>query len=61
MPYKKRLVESRIESSLRAASGAVFLRGVKACGKTETALRFAKSQINLQESTRNRLLAEVSP
>lgn len=60
MPYKKRLVENRIESSLRA-SGAVFLRGVKACGKTETALRFAKSQINLQESTRNRLLAEVSP
>lgn len=60
MPYKKRLVENRIESSLRA-SGAVFLRGVKACGKTATALRFARSQINLQESSRNRLLAEISP
>ena len=60
MHYTKRLVESRIEASLRA-SGAVFLRGVKACGKTETALRFANSQINLQESARNRLLAEVSP
>ena len=60
MSYVKRLVENRIKTAL-SASGAVFLRGAKACGKTETALRFAKSEINLQASTRNRILAEISP
>lgn len=60
MTYVKRLVEKRLEEALDS-SGAVFLRGVKACGKTETALRFVKSDINLQQDPRNRLLAEVSP
>lgn len=60
MAYVTRLVENRIKSALDA-SGAIFLRGTKACGKTETALRFAKSDINLQASARNRLLAEISP
>lgn len=58
--YIKRLVEGRLEVAL-ASSGAVFLKGVKACGKTETALRFANSEINLQASPRNRQLAEISP
>ena len=60
MSYIERIVENRIKEAL-SASGAVFLRGVKACGKTETALRFAKSEINLQASPRNRILAEISP
>ena len=60
MKYVKRLVEHQLKEALNA-SGAVFIRGVKACGKTETALRFAKSDINLQQDPRYRLLAEVSP
>lgn len=60
MKYINRFVERQLEEALNA-SGAVFLRGVKACGKTETALRFAKSDINLQQSQRNKLLAEISP
>ncbi len=60
MKYIKRLIESQLKNYLES-SGAVFLRGVKASGKTETALRFAKSEVNLQQSERNRILAEVSP
>lgn len=60
MTYQTRLVEKRLQEALDA-SGAVFLRGVKACGKTETALRFTKSDINLQANPRNKQLAEISP
>jgi hypothetical protein len=60
MKYIKRLIEPQLMSALNS-SGAVFIRGVKASGKTETAIRFAKSVVNLQHSERNRILAEVSP
>lgn len=60
MKYVTRNIEKQLKDALDS-SGAVFLRGIKACGKTETALRFAKSSINLQENSRNKLLAEVSP
>ena len=60
MSYKKRLVEERIKHSLDII-GAIYIRGAKACGKTETALRYAKSSINLQHDGRNKLLAHVAP
>ena len=60
MEYIKRLMEKQLDEALNS-SGGVFLRGVKACGKTETALRFAKSDVNLQQDPRNKLLASVSP
>ncbi len=60
MLYTRRLIEKQLDKALDA-SGSVFIKGVKACGKTETALRFAKSEINLQKDPRNRFLAEVSP
>lgn len=60
MQYVKRLIESQLINALNS-SGAVFMRGVKASGKTETALRYAKSFINLQESERDRTLATISP
>lgn len=60
MKYVKRLIESQLVSALNS-TGAVFIRGVKASGKTETATRFALSVVNLQHSERNRTLAEVSP
>ncbi|MDR0854626.1 MAG: DUF4143 domain-containing protein [Clostridiales Family XIII bacterium] len=60
MKYFKRLAEEQIGLALKAA-GAVYIRGPKACGKTETALKFAKSEINLQEDGRARFLASVEP
>ncbi len=59
MEYKKRIIEDTIKNGL-AAAGAIFLRGPKACGKTETAKQFTSSDINLQ-STRNRTLAQIDP
>ncbi|MCL2094544.1 DUF4143 domain-containing protein [Candidatus Saccharibacteria bacterium] len=60
MQYLPRLIEKPLREALKI-SGGVFLQGVKASGKTETALRFAGSSVNLQNDPRNRLLAEVSP
>lgn len=60
MKYCKRLIEKTLTDSLNT-SGTVFIRGVKASGKTETALRYAKSSINLQENERIRTLATISP
>lgn len=60
MKYVTRIVETKLRHSLDSA-GAVFLRGIKACGKTETAMRFAESSTNLQQDSRYRLLAEIAP
>lgn len=60
MSYKPRIAESSIETALEV-SGAVFIRGVKASGKTETAKRFTKSGVNLQSNPEIRMLAEISP
>jgi len=57
MNYRKRIIENSIKDGLEVA-GVVFVRGVKACGKTETAKQFAKSDINLQ-NTRNKTLAQI--
>jgi ABC-type lipopolysaccharide export system ATPase subunit len=44
MKYRPRLVENQIDLALKSG-GAVWLCGPKACGKTETALRFAESAV----------------
>jgi predicted AAA+ superfamily ATPase len=49
MKYRKRIVDSLLERQL-AASGAVLIRGVKGCGKTETARHRAKSEIAIDDS-----------
>ena len=43
MPYLPRIVDEEIQQRLRS-SGAVLVDGPKACGKTATARRHAKSE-----------------
>ena len=47
--YYNRFIEKTIERKLRS-SGAVVIEGPKFCGKTTTALRYAKSSIRLNTS-----------
>lgn len=57
--YLKRIIESQIERKMKS-SGAVLIAGPKFCGKTTTALRFAKSVRKLStESAIN--LAQLEP
>lgn len=57
--YYNRLIERIIEKKMKS-SGAVAIEGPKFCGKTTTALRYAKSDIRL--NTRQRIeLAEMQP
>ena len=57
--YYDRLIERKIENKMRS-SGAVAIEGPKFCGKTTTALRYAKSDIRL--NTRQRIeLARLQP
>lgn len=46
MEYRKRILDRELAESLEAA-GAVVIEGPKACGKTETARRAAKSEIRV--------------
>lgn len=50
--YYDRLIERKIENKMKS-SGAVAIEGPKFCGKTTTALRYAKSDIRL--NTRQRI------
>ena len=57
--YYDRLIERKIENKMKS-SGAVAVEGPKFCGKTTTALRYAKSDIRL--NTRQRIeLARLQP
>ena len=57
--YYDRLIERIIERKMRS-SGAIAIEGPKFCGKTTTALRYAKSDIRL--NTRQRIeLARMQP
>lgn len=57
--YYNRLIERKIENKMKS-SGAVAVEGPKFCGKTTTALRYAKSDIRL--NTRQRIeLARLQP
>ena len=57
--YYDRLIERKIENKMKS-SGAVAIEGPKFCGKTTTALRYAKSDIRL--NTRQRIeLARLQP
>ena len=57
--YLKRIIESQIERKMKS-SGAVLIAGPKFCGKTTTAMRFAKSARKL--STESEIsLARMEP
>lgn len=58
--YLPRLADLRLERALRA-SGAVVLEGPKACGKTTTAMRLARSAVRLDADFALRTAALADP
>jgi hypothetical protein len=60
MSYRPRIVDAELLTSL-ASAGAVLIEGPKACGKTETARRAARSEVLLDVDERARLAAAVDP
>jgi len=58
--YRSRVVDAEL-TSLLAATGAVLVEGPRACGKTETALRAAKSDVRLDTDANARALALAAP
>jgi predicted AAA+ superfamily ATPase len=60
MQYIERIVDKEMLAKLNA-SGAVLVRGVKACGKTETATQFAKSVLQVDQNEQVPLIMNVAP
>ena len=58
--YTPRVADGELASRLSSA-GAVLIEGPKACGKTETAKRVAKSQVRLDIDAGARALVAASP
>ena len=58
--YRTRVVDSEVERGLRAA-GFVVLEGPRACGKTWTGLRFARSAVRLDTDLDARTIGTVEP
>lgn len=59
MDYRPRIIDTELTRSLEAA-GAVLIEGPKACGKTETARQYARSEIRM-DTTAARQAFAVSP
>ncbi|MCL2115033.1 MAG: DUF4143 domain-containing protein [Methanobrevibacter sp.] len=60
MLYVNRISDKELKRKL-GVSGAVLIRGPKACGKTESAKQFAKSILNIDQDEQVPLLMETSP
>ena len=60
MKYKERIADSELERKL-GASGAVLIRGAKACGKTEMAKQFAQSILQVDRDENVSTLMATSP
>ncbi len=60
MSYRARVVDAELAASL-ASAGAVLVEGPKACGKTETARRAARSEVLLDVDRRARQAAAIDP
>lgn len=60
MSYVTRVVENEIKAKLKA-SGAVLIRGPKACGKTETALQLTNSVLRVDQDEQVPYLMDVDP
>lgn len=60
MEYRKRISDAELQRKL-AASGAVLIRGAKACGKTESAKQLAKSVIHVDRDEQIQLLFDTAP
>lgn len=60
MVYKERISDKELKRKLNA-SGAVLIRGAKACGKTESAKQFAKSILNVDQDEQVQALINIDP
>jgi predicted AAA+ superfamily ATPase len=60
MVYRGRLSDTELERKLEA-SGAVLIRGPKACGKTESAKRIAKSILQVDRNEQVPILMNIDP
>ncbi|MEY3861013.1 MAG: hypothetical protein RIS50_1294 [Bacteroidota bacterium] len=60
MEYKNRISDEELQRKL-SASGAVLIRGAKACGKTESAKQLANSVIHLDRDEQAQLLFDTAP
>jgi predicted AAA+ superfamily ATPase len=60
MEYIKRISDNELRRKLEA-SGAILIRGAKACGKTESAKQLAKSILEIDIDPHVPLLMETSP
>ncbi len=60
MEYRPRVVDAQI-SALMSAMGAVVIEGPKACGKTMTAMQFARSEVRLDVDANARAAAAIDP
>ncbi len=60
MIYKKRISDKELQRKL-SGSGAVLIRGPKACGKTESARQLAKSTLNVDQDAQVQALINVAP
>jgi predicted AAA+ superfamily ATPase len=59
-PYKERLTDKELLRKLDS-SGALLIRGIKACGKTESAKQYSKSILALDQDEQVPLLMSTSP
>ena len=60
MSYLKRLVEDELLAKM-AASGAVLIKGPKSCGKTETAIQYAKSVLLMDRDPQVPVMMATNP
>ena len=58
--YRSRVIDQELQDLL-AAVGAIVIEGPKACGKTATASRYARTVVNLDRDVNAQLMASVSP
>ena len=60
MPYINRVTDSELQRKLNS-SGAVLIRGAKACGKTESAKQIAGSILNVDRDEQVPVIMETAP
>jgi predicted AAA+ superfamily ATPase len=58
--YKSRISDEELLRKLDSG-GALLIRGMKACGKTESAKQFAKSVLNIDQDEQVSLLMQTAP
>jgi hypothetical protein len=60
MKYIKRITDHELQRKLNS-SGAVLIRGAKACGKTESAKQFSGSILHVDQDEKIPTIMETSP